>query len=332
MPFRFFKYAYVKRRRKYRYVAIKPPYSHCKNCGHELTGMYCSVCGQYAVVANQPFKDSIVSYFENNYSFDHKLGTTILMLFTRPGKLTREFVNGRINRYVHPFKLYFFSSILLFGVVLNITSGKGDGSSNKPIYDSTLNESSAKRIKLLSDSLALHQKELSKKEVVALKNEIEDLKDSQDINITDSDDDLGLNQRIKRTLANNTQEELLQKLFHYLSLSVLVLMPIFGLLLMAFYWRRERYYTAHLIHSVHIHIMLFLIISIATLWDYYLHKVLSLGGWLFLGWLVYLVLSLSNFYGQSKRKSLLKAFIILFFYSIILLLAVVAVGILTVLY
>ena len=32
-----------------------PSYTHCKNCGAELKGMYCHRCGQYALDVEQPF-------------------------------------------------------------------------------------------------------------------------------------------------------------------------------------------------------------------------------------------------------------------------------------
>lgn len=91
-----------------------PAYTHCKNCGTELKGMYCHRCGQYALDVEQPFWKYITQYFENAYSFDNKIWITLWMLFRRPGFLTTEFNAGKIVSYVHPMKLLMFISLLFF--------------------------------------------------------------------------------------------------------------------------------------------------------------------------------------------------------------------------
>ena len=91
-----------------------PQYTYCKNCGTKLKGMYCHRCGQYALDIYQPFWKYIQQYFENVYQFDTKVWQTLWLMFTRPGFLTREFNAGKINSYVHPFRLYMFVSVLFF--------------------------------------------------------------------------------------------------------------------------------------------------------------------------------------------------------------------------
>lgn len=76
-------------RRKYRL-----PYTHCKNCGEQLQGMYCHNCGQFAYDDNQPFWKYVWQYFENVYQFDYKIPVTVWQLFRRPGFLTNEFNAG----------------------------------------------------------------------------------------------------------------------------------------------------------------------------------------------------------------------------------------------
>lgn len=93
-----------------------PKYSYCKNCGTPLEGMYCYRCGQYALDAEQPFWKYVRQYFENVYQFDTKIWHTLWYLFTRPGFLTSEFNAGKINSYVHPFRLYMCISVVFFAV------------------------------------------------------------------------------------------------------------------------------------------------------------------------------------------------------------------------
>ena len=91
-----------------------PAYTHCKNCGTELKGMYCHRCGQYALDVEQPFWKYFRQYFENVYQFDSKVWVTLWMLFRRPGFLTSEFNAGKIVSYVHPMKLLMFITVLFF--------------------------------------------------------------------------------------------------------------------------------------------------------------------------------------------------------------------------
>lgn len=92
----------------------RPGYTYCMNCGTKLKGMYCHRCGQYALDIYQPIWKYIRQYFENMYQFDGKIWMTLRLLFTRPGFLTNEFNEGKINSYVHPFRLYMCISVVFF--------------------------------------------------------------------------------------------------------------------------------------------------------------------------------------------------------------------------
>lgn len=95
-----------------------PPYNRCKNCNTELQGMYCHKCGQYAMEEKRKFKEFIVEYFNNTYPIDTSILPTLYNLIIRPGFLTKEFLSGKINSYVHPLKLNFiFLFVILTAVV-----------------------------------------------------------------------------------------------------------------------------------------------------------------------------------------------------------------------
>ena len=81
------------RLRRIRHKSV-PGYTHCKNCGERLYGMYCHRCGQYALDPEQSFWKYFKQYFENVYQFDSKVWQTLWLLFRRPGLLTLEFNAG----------------------------------------------------------------------------------------------------------------------------------------------------------------------------------------------------------------------------------------------
>lgn len=108
------------------------PYTHCKNCGTELTGIYCHQCGQHALELDQSFWKYIYTQISLAYQFDNRVFLTLWHLFRRPGFLTNEYLAGKINSYVHPIKLNRFLLIisiaifLIFSASQRITSAFGD--------------------------------------------------------------------------------------------------------------------------------------------------------------------------------------------------------------
>lgn len=122
-----------------------PKYSCCKNCGTPLEGMYCYRCGQYALDVEQPFWKYVRQYFENVYQFDTKIWRTLWYLFTRPGFLTTEFNAGKINSYVHPFRLYMCISVVFFAVFFMLVGERANDFN--ALNDGRLRRSVVKRLR-----------------------------------------------------------------------------------------------------------------------------------------------------------------------------------------
>lgn len=86
----------------------KLPYKHCLNCGSELHGAYCHVCGQQVTDLNPTIRSFVMEYMYNAFMWDPKLLRTLWMLVSRPGYLTKEFLLGKFVSSVHPLKLNMF--------------------------------------------------------------------------------------------------------------------------------------------------------------------------------------------------------------------------------
>ena len=50
----------------------RPPFTHCEDCGAELHGRYCSVCGQVAVDYHRSFRHVIADVAESFLNWDSK--------------------------------------------------------------------------------------------------------------------------------------------------------------------------------------------------------------------------------------------------------------------
>lgn len=93
----------------------------CLNCGTALIGSHCHACGQAAHVHRTLgafFHDLLHGVFH----FEGKIWRTLPLLAWRPGKLTREYIDGRRASYVSPIALFLFVVFLTFGL-FNLTNG-----------------------------------------------------------------------------------------------------------------------------------------------------------------------------------------------------------------
>src|SRR6202048_385614 len=91
-----------------------PPLSHCENCATQLTGRWCSQCGQPAIDYRRSFRHVIIDVLDSFLNWDSKFFATLALLIVKPWRLTNDFLAGKRVRYVHPLRLYLLASILFF--------------------------------------------------------------------------------------------------------------------------------------------------------------------------------------------------------------------------
>ena len=91
--------------------------AQCKNCGADITGRYCAACGQLADVSIPSLHKLFVEVLGDLYNFDSRLWRSIGLLLVKPGRLTREYLEGRRARYLPPFRLYVVLSLTFFFVL-----------------------------------------------------------------------------------------------------------------------------------------------------------------------------------------------------------------------
>ncbi len=91
----------------------------CQNCGADLHDNYCSNCGQKSdAVFNKSVFSIISHFFEELFTWDSRFFQSIKYLFTKPGYLTHEYISGRIQRYISPIKMFLFTSLVLFFIMI----------------------------------------------------------------------------------------------------------------------------------------------------------------------------------------------------------------------
>ena len=86
----------------------------CQNCGTPMRGEYCHACGQPIKGMIRPLSSMLHDVADTILNIDSRIFRTLGPLYLRPGYLTNEYFAGRRVRYVTPFRLYFFLSVIAF--------------------------------------------------------------------------------------------------------------------------------------------------------------------------------------------------------------------------
>ena len=97
-------------------AAPLPDHPDCLNCGTELRGQYCGYCGQRASGRLISLWELLRDAFGDLLELDSRLWRTVIPLLIRPGKLTRDYLEGKRARYMPPFRMYLVLSIIFFVV------------------------------------------------------------------------------------------------------------------------------------------------------------------------------------------------------------------------
>ena len=92
----------------------------CRNCGVQMQGRYCHECGQDIFAGTGiPILKLIGQVLDNAFALEGKTPRTLVNLIFRPGFLSREFMNGKVVRYVNPVKLFWMSTLIFFALLIS---------------------------------------------------------------------------------------------------------------------------------------------------------------------------------------------------------------------
>ena len=102
-------------KKKSKKVAIAKA-SECFNCGHPFLNneKFCPECGQINKNPKITFGSFIHEVFNGFISWDSKFWTTFIPLLTKPGKVSKDYIDGKRQRYANPFRFYLTISVLFF--------------------------------------------------------------------------------------------------------------------------------------------------------------------------------------------------------------------------
>ena len=266
----------------------------CPNCSAPLSGPFCSSCGQRQIDLDQPFREIAGEAMESFLSFDTRIVRTLWPLVRRPGLLTVDFMEGRRAAYVHPFKLYFAFSVLLF-------------------------------IGLAVSGYSVIQIGESEDVVTGVRFEVSDGAGAEDA--SEPPDEPSFLERVLGPVAEMAENDpaRLNRIFtDRLAKSIVLLVPIFAALLTVLYRRRR--YVANLVFSLHLHSFAFLALIFGLVIDLVAGAPAQSrpgNGLAVLVIAVYSFLALRRVYGQGRFLTAVKMQLLLLGYLVALIVTMI---------
>ena len=102
----------------------EPKITHCLNCDTEFEGNFCPECGQSAETGRFTMRFILENLLAAFLSKDGGIWFTLKNLFTRPGAMIVEILNGKRRRYFSPFPMLF--CVLTVYILLYTLTGSRD--------------------------------------------------------------------------------------------------------------------------------------------------------------------------------------------------------------
>lgn len=270
----------------------------CLNCGTRLRGQYCGVCGQRARNRLISLWELISEAFGDLLELDSRIWQTLIPLLRRPGRLTRDYLEGRRARYMPPFRTYLVLSLIFF-IVAFFDPRENLGLFFEPEPEPTADEiaekaSEAARAKQeVIDSLAeegiIVGDALPDAAAEKVAGQIAKTLDSggSGLNISIDDDTDNCNiegdalsempqwfqrrftpERLRHVCERVTADNgkaFLGLLRDNIPVALIVLLPLMALVLKVLYPLSRRYFVEHLLFLVHYHAFFFLILTLQIL-------------------------------------------------------------------
>ena len=265
----------------------------CLNCRAVVYGRYCHVCGQENIETRESFGHLVFHFIADIFHFDGKFFSTLKYLLLRPGYLTYEYVRGRRASYIHPIKLYVFTSAVFFILYFSLFNG-GD--------ENTLIKFDKKPTIVYNNDSAALVKSNEKTPLFLKKLEDPDI-----------------------------QAKVWDKVNHSIPQILFLSLPIAAFLLYLLYirWRKQTFYAAHGIFILHAYTAVFILIACKIAFER-LNDILQ---WQQLNWLstafilgifFYFYKAMQNFYDQGFFKTLIK--FLIFFIAIFIIIMLLFTG------
>lgn len=281
-------------------------------------GSYCGNCGQEAKELRRPFfrlsREAISSLFE----LDGRSFRTLFYLLTKPAHLSKEYFSGRRMQYTPPLRLFLVISVSFFLLVnfyTSIRSMEGILTASSEISEEEVSASAedVATFSIVGGVDENGEEDDGLAEILAF---------VESINLPFFDEQTNTNLRTAMSAQAETNinsmienpSDFLRGYLEYITLFILLMIPLLALIQKLIYIRSGHFYVEHLVLTLHNHAFIIFIVFVNSLIDLVngsripiISSVFGyLGGAIYLWMWVYLFLSLKNYFQQGYGITLLK--------------------------
>lgn len=244
----------------------------CLNCNHRLAlnAKFCDQCGQRNRSSQITLWSLIGDFAIQQFSLESRLVRTVWELIFHPGRLTLDYWNGKRSRYVSPIQIYLIASVLFFVLVGlgSKFSGESAFQVEEPDWEEFIN-SEQDGFKV---SFGFSGNQLTREQFVEFMetdpNEIEAFFVKHEFEV----DAVGLYfaKLSHRFFRPGGLTNFLSAYMSTISQTVIVLMPLFGLILYVLYFWKAKSSVLCIVFSAHLHALAYfamvLIILLRFVW------------------------------------------------------------------
>ncbi len=287
--------------------------AECQNCGAELTGAYCSACGQKRDVRILSLPAFIGDVVADLHNVDSRIWRTLTTLVFKPGRLTRLYIEGQRAKYTPPFRLYVVTSVTFFLVFSLSRALSPDDTVDGPTEAAATPAPAGGRE---SANDAAGEAPLEGNQTFSINI------DGDDLECNFNPDGLSPAVRERFEAACERVEDANAASFNRafadnFPVTMLVFIPIVAAIMKLLYLFARRKYVEHLLFFLHVHTFFFLVALLTVLLSALaaLAPAVAMLAWIVgaVAWgyfLVYLYTAMREVYRQDHRLTAVKYFIL----------------------
>lgn len=294
--------------------------TECPNC-HTIFAddhsNYCANCGQENHTHKLPVKHFAIELVESLTHFDTKVLASLKDLVLYPGLVIQKFNDNKRVRYVPPIRLYAFMSFIFFLIWTTLTTKEVEVESN--LIKNTTNKGHKGSINIFHKTTVDSSTMQVLVRLPTLTNAaIDSVLYKKNIQ-TDWINTRFLNSIVRLEKGELTLLDLYSRFIKYSSYAIFILMPIFALLLMLFYRKRNYFYSEFLVFSIYYHTLIFGVFILLIILK--LLMKINIIPFLLLSVLCYLGLALRRVFMDSILMTILKTVLLSITYLSLLILS-----------
>ena len=290
--------------------------TQCLNCGQELPHKenFCPNCGQKNHATRLTTKSFLEELFQSIFNWDARLWVTLKAAFINPGRLSKEFNQGKRRKYVRPVQFYLFCSLIYFLLLGMMAQTEGEK------IDNNINEYIEQNDTLkLKGSIFFENFTIPTKAIALIPHYSKQQMDSFLIanKITPTFFNRIYIQKSMHSFIGHKSAKTQQQAASIASYGLFFMLPVLAWLLYLFFSKTYPFYIEHLVFLIYFHSIIFLVLSVRNIF-----RLFEISGWpdniAYIINTIFGMIALKQFYGKSWPKTIAYTGLLLILYGIIM--------------